>query len=293
MSRTTLPIITDFSQNNAQAQRRSRRRLAPVTRSDMTAMEQVDPTVPHDLPLAISANQELERLKHDFVARISHELRTPLTTVIAGSHILAKGDLTEEKMQHLAAKVEEQAKNLGVLIDDMLEIAKADIDCSVPRPNLVALGPIVREITGSLQLRPESYRIEAQIPEDLPLVRGDRSQLSRAIRVLVENAVRYSPMGGMIAIEASAGDTFICVAVSDQGVGISRDRLDLIFQPFYRVQGSLNQRVKGAGLGLAICRHIVESHGGEIWVESQVGKGSTFFFALPSVVVKGSHGLVC
>ena len=125
------------------------------------------------------------------------------------------------------------------------------------------------------------HRFVTSLPRELPPVRADVMRLERILHNLLENAVKYSPDGGYIRVTAKMDSDHLVIGVSDQGVGISQQDQARLFAPFERLENSRIERVKGVGLGLLVCRRLVEAHGGRIWVESELGKGSTFFFTLP------------
>ena len=123
--------------------------------------------------------------------------------------------------------------------------------------------------------------IVIDIPERLPRVQADELRVKRILHNLLENAVKYSPQGGEIGVTARAEDERLVISISDQGIGISAEDQLAIFSPFHRLEESMRQGITGIGLGLLVCRRLVEAHGGRIWVESEPGRGSTFYFTLP------------
>jgi two-component system phosphate regulon sensor histidine kinase PhoR len=142
----------------------------------------------------------------------------------------------------------------------------------VARTSLAGIKPYAEEA---------GIEIVEEIPEGLPLVSGDRYRLYQVFDNLLSNAVKFSPDGGKVTVHIRDDGTYLRVEVSDTGIGIPKDKLERIFERFYQVDNSLARRFEGMGLGLSITKQIVEAHGGEIWAESEVGRGSTFFFTLP------------
>ena len=126
------------------------------------------------------------------------------------------------------------------------------------------------------------HRLVTDLPEGTLTALVDAKRIEQVLRNLLDNAIKYSPDGGMIAVQAFRDDAKILVAVSDEGIGIPAEEWDRIFERFHRVENEITRRMRGAGLGLAVCRGIVEAHGGRIWAESQMGAGSTFCFTLPA-----------
>jgi signal transduction histidine kinase len=148
-------------------------------------------------------------------------------------------------------------------------------------PEPTDLGPIIQETAAEFQLMTRRHQIEILLAPALPLVMADPRRARQILRNLVENAIKYSPQGGTITISASVDASSVQTSVADQGIGIESSHLDSVFDRFYQVDSASTRRVGGSGLGLSICKAIVEAHNGKIWVESQSGSGSTFYFTFP------------
>jgi len=231
--------------------------------------------------------REIDRLKSDFIATASHELRTPLTSVQMGVYLLlerAAGELTDKQVEVLSA-CRDDCERLDKLMRDLLDLSRIESGESKP-----ALAPVrTRDLISSAtsELRPQveakglDFKVEA--PIDLPLVKVDRSQVERVLANLVVNAMRYTKQGEIKISVQSRGNS-VAVSVSDTGSGIPQEYLPHIFDKFVQVPGAATG---GAGLGLAISRLIVEAHGGQISVQSELGKGSTFTFTLPVAATNG------
>ncbi len=225
--------------------------------------------------------REIDQLKSDFIATASHELRTPLTSVQMGVHLLlesAAGELNAKQTEVLAA-CREDCERLDKLMRDLLDLSK--IEAGESQPELAPL-PIRDLIDGvAAELRPQvetkGLAFRVNVPGDLPMVMADRSQIERVLTNLVINAIRYTRQGE-IRIDAESRGHYVAVSVSDSGGGIPQEYLPHIFDKFVQVPGAATG---GAGLGLAISRLIVESHGGQISVQSEMKQGSTFTFTLP------------
>jgi len=225
--------------------------------------------------------REIDRLKSEFIATASHELRTPLTSVQMGVYLLlerAVGELTEKQVEVLSA-CRDDCDRLDQLMRDLLDVSRIEAGESKPSFAPVRTSELLDSATKELQPQVESkgldFKVEA--PIDLPLVRVDRSQVERVLTNLVVNAIRYTKQGE-IKISAQPRGNSVAVSVSDTGSGIPADYLPHIFDKFVQVPGAATG---GAGLGLAISRLIVEAHGGQISVQSEPSKGSTFTFTLP------------
>jgi signal transduction histidine kinase len=225
--------------------------------------------------------REIDRLKSEFIATASHELRTPLTSVQMGVHLLlerAAGELTEKQVEILSA-CREDCERLDTLMRDLLDVSRIEAGESKPRLEPIKTRDLINDAIKELRPQVESkgldFRVEA--PIDLPAVIADRSQVERVLSNLVVNAMRYTKHGE-IKISVLPRGNFVAVSISDTGSGIPPEYLPHIFDKFVQVPGAATG---GAGLGLAISRLIVEAHGGQISVQSERGKGSTFTFTLP------------
>src|SRR5215510_3667731 len=225
--------------------------------------------------------REIDRLKSDFIATASHELRTPLTSVQMGVYLLlegAAGELTDKQVEILSA-CREDCDRLDKLMRDLLDLSRIEAGESKPTLALVKTKDLIDEATEELRPQVESKGLDFKVdaPFTLPAVRVDRTQVERVLTNLVVNAIRYTQTGE-IKISAQPRGNSVAVSVSDTGSGIPQEYLPHIFEKFVQVPGAASG---GAGLGLAISRLIVESNGGQISVQSEPSKGSTFTFTLP------------
>jgi NtrC-family two-component system sensor histidine kinase KinB len=225
--------------------------------------------------------REIDRVKSEFIATASHELRTPLTSVQMGVHLLlegAAGELNSKQTEVLGA-CREDCERLDKLMRDLLDLSKIEAGENQPELASISIRDLITDQAGELRPQVETkglaFRIEA--PIDLPKVIGDRSQIGRVLTNLVVNAIRYTKQGE-IKICAEQRANHVAISVSDSGSGIPQEHLPHIFDKFVQVPGAATG---GAGLGLAISGLIVEAHGGQISVQSEVGHGSTFTFTLP------------
>lgn len=225
--------------------------------------------------------REIDRLKSEFIATASHELRTPLTSVQMGVHLLlegAAGELNDKQTEVLSA-CREDCERLDKLMRDLLDLSRIEAGESQPALKTVRTREFIINATEDLRPQVESKGLQFRVlvPVGLPDVKIDPSQIERVLANLVVNAIRYTRQGE-ITIGADTRGNFIAVSVSDTGTGIPPEYLPHIFDKFVQVPGAATG---GAGLGLAISRLIIEAHGGQISVQSQLGHGSTFTFTLP------------
>lgn len=225
--------------------------------------------------------REIDRLKSEFIATASHELRTPLTSVQMGVHLLlegAAGELTEKQTEVLAA-CRQDCDRLDKLMRDLMDLSKIEAGESPPQLAKVRASELIQAAAEDLrpQVEVKGLEFRVDVPVDLPYVKVDRLQIERVISNLVINAIR-STRQGEIRIIAQRRDRNVAVSVTDSGSGIPSEYLSNIFDKFVQVPGA---PTSGAGLGLAISKSIVEAHGGQIGVQSEMGTGSTFTFTVP------------
>jgi signal transduction histidine kinase len=220
------------------------------------------------------ANQELENLslaKSDFVSMVSHELRTPLTSIIGFSELLAEahiGELTKEQEEYIR-QILRKGKDLLSLINDLLDTGRLESGKLALRYREVDLEDVILSVRSSTRHVTESLpTINTHIPEDLPAFEGDTSKITQVLTNLVTNALKFSPPGSPVDIIA-------------RKIGIPEEERQRIFDQFIQVQQGSSRTFQGAGLGLYICKSCVELHGGKIWLDSNVGEGSTFHFTIP------------
>jgi signal transduction histidine kinase/DNA-binding response OmpR family regulator len=230
--------------------------------------------------------KSLDRLKSEFVAVVSHEIRTPLTSVKGAVELLSDDRYFQnsEQQTKLLTIAHANAERLLVLINDILDFSKleaASLPMSMERQRLE---PVLQQAVHrmSTQLQERRIEIDVAMSEDLPDLMIDSGRVAQVLTNLLSNAVKFSPVGGRIEITATRHDDDVCVGVRDAGEGISPEDQPRLFQKFTQIDSSATRKAGGTGLGLVICKGIVEQHGGRIWVESTVDVGSTFYFTLPA-----------
>ena len=231
--------------------------------------------------------KELDELKLDFISHISHELRTPLTAIKEASSMLLEGVFVarQEKQHELMAIVKEECERLINSVNRILDISCMEAKMMEYHFRECSLIPVVRKSV--LKLAPIALRkeinLELKPTNDLPLVKLDGERISQVLENLLGNALKFTPNRGavMVCVSCINGKKgFVEIAVSDTGNGILKENLENIFDKFKRID-SRKETVRGTGLGLSIAKYIIDAHGGKIWAQSELGKGSTFFFTLP------------
>lgn len=235
----------------------------------------------------VTAEVEAERAKTEFVSTVSHELRTPMTSIKGYADLLlmgAAGRLTEQQQDFLAI-IKSNTDRLTMLVNDLLDLSRIESGRLAIAPVEMRLGMVINQVARAMAARAAEKRLALQVdvPPDLPSVIADPDRVIQILTNLVANAYQYTLPGGEIIVAAQAQGDEVHVSVRDTGIGIAPEDQERIFDRFFRADDPVVQQVPGTGLGLAIVRSLVEMQGGRIWVESQVGVGSTFTFTLPTV----------
>jgi K+-sensing histidine kinase KdpD len=231
----------------------------------------------------ITERKKLEQLKDEFIGLVSHELRTPLT-VIGGclSTLLTEWNrLSPSEVQQLIKDALLESESLSHLIENLLELSRAQAQQLSLYSEPTDVKTLVRETLSKIKRQAPSYRFVTFFPDKLQLINADPLRIERILYNLLDNAAKYSPPGSQIKVSANEEPERLVIGVSDHGEGLSSSEQARIFGPFQRLEDKRPDQARGAGLGLMVCRRLVEAHGGEIWVESKKGRGSTFFFSLP------------
>jgi signal transduction histidine kinase len=230
---------------------------------------------------ALNRLREFDRLKDEFIAIVSHELRTPLTSVYGAAMTLEQHALDEERQRALLEIISTEAARLSRLLDDILWVSRLDSGRARPFITRVEPLPLAEDVVGATRTHlPNELTLELRHDPAPPEVAADPDKLRQVLVNLVENAVKYSREGRILVRLLQRNGT-LRFSVTDEGPGIPPSQHERIFEKFYRLDPNMTQGVGGTGLGLYICRELVESMDGEIWVESAPGKGSTFNFELP------------
>lgn len=232
--------------------------------------------------------KEIDTLKSDFVSTVSHDLRSPLTLMRGYATMLEMaGDLNEQQKNY-ARMIVQGVDNMAKLVNNLLDLGRIEFGVGLQVDNIPVLD-ILERVTGSLQLqaKEKGISIGVEIPRDLPhAIEADGALLHQALYNLVENALKYTPEGGEVTIHLQTSASELTFAVQDSGIGIPKNDLPRLFEKFYRGTNREALSQRGTGLGLAIVKSIAERHGGNVWVESELGKGSTFYLQIPLMQTK-------
>ncbi len=231
----------------------------------------------------ITRFREAEELKSTFVSVVSHELKTPVALIKGYANTLAREDARwdAETLREGLQVIGEESDRLNGLINNLLDASRIQAGGFSLERGDVALPRLAASVVESFRTQTEKHRFALDFPADFPCVAGDEERLRQVFNNLVSNAIKYAPEGGEIRVGGWSDAGQATVYVADQGIGIPPAAQGKLFQRFYRVDSSLRRSTQGAGLGLYLCRSIVEAHGGRIWLRSEPGRGTTVFFTLP------------
>jgi two-component system phosphate regulon sensor histidine kinase PhoR len=228
--------------------------------------------------------RRLERVRQDFVANVSHEFKTPLTAIQGFAETLLGGALEDPKNNRRFLEImRDHANRLARLTDDLLKLARIEAGKLELEFSPVGVIEFIERCaeTALMKASRKQITLDIEIPPGLPAVLGDASLLRDVLQNLVDNAIQYTPPGGRIRVSASANSNEMVIEVTDTGIGIPLIDQERIFERFYRVDAARSREAGGTGLGLSIAKHIIDAHGGRLWVKSTVGEGSRFYFSVP------------
>jgi two-component system phosphate regulon sensor histidine kinase PhoR len=232
----------------------------------------------------ITELRRLERVRRDFVANVSHEFRTPLTAIQGFAETLLAGAMDDpQNRERFLEIIVEHSRRLARLTEDLLKLSKMDADRLELEIRRVSVSQLIESCIETAQHRAteKEIAISVQPTGGVPDIAGDRRRLAEVLQNLLDNALQYTLSRGEIVVSAQAREGEVVFTVADTGIGIPKADQSRIFERFYRVDAARSRELGGTGLGLSIAKHIVEVHGGRIWVDSEVGRGSHFHFTIP------------
>lgn len=233
----------------------------------------------------ITEIRSIERMKTAFVSTVSHELRTPLTSIKGFISTLVQdvdGFYDKDTVHEFYTIIDQECDRLTRLISDLLNVSRIEAGRALDlNPGPVQVSDVVDKVVASQKSYTSKHEFAVDFDPELPTIVADADKVDQILTNLTNNAIKYSPNGGTITVSGRKSDGRVRVAVTDQGMGIPKEHLDKVFDRFHRIDNRDTRKVGGTGIGLYLVRHLVEAHGGKIWVESEVGKGSSFIFELP------------
>ncbi len=232
--------------------------------------------------LDVTERKKADELKDEFIGMVSHELKTPLTVVSGALSVARSPEIPEQDKEALLDDAVWGAETMSDIVDNLLELSRWQAKRLVLSHIPLELGKIVSKVILQSGTKSSRHEVVPLFKEPLPLVDADPTRVERILDNLINNAIKYSPHGGRVTVDVKQQGSDIVVSVADQGLGISKEDQARLFQPFGRLETPvIGTAIKGVGLGLVVCKRLVEAHGGTIWVNSEPGKGSTFSFTLP------------
>ncbi len=227
--------------------------------------------------------RHFENIRAEALATVSHQLRMPLAAIEGYSTalLLDEVDWSKEKRDEFLRLIEEECINMEVMLREILDTSIIDVDRLAIERQPIRIQQLAHEAVAEVQRRTDTHRLVVEFPHDFPILEADPRWTKQALRNILDNAVKYSPDGGLIVIRGEVRPKDVVLSIADQGIGISPEDLIPLFERYFRARAATRLHIDGTGLGLPIARTIVEAEGGRIWVDSKVGEGTTVFFSLP------------
>ena len=235
--------------------------------------------------LQIEVLRRTDTLRAALLSSVSHDLRTPLSSIKAAASSLLQDDVQwdEEARRSFTTSIERQADRLNRLVENLLDMSRIEAGALKPEKEWYPVDELIHDVIGHMAPFLQDRKVETHLPDDLPPVELDYLQIDQVLTNLIENALRYTPAGSPIEVSAELDGEQVVINVADRGQGIAPAEIERIFDKFYRVRVmDAGTRPVGSGLGLAVCRGLIEAHGGHIWAENREGGGALFRFTLPT-----------
>lgn len=246
---------------------------------DITELKVIEQSLREANTIAETSN----RTKSEFLATMSHELRTPLNSIIGFSDLLLEGDSRSEKQIRYLQNISRSGKHLLAIINDILDLSKIESGKIHLHREILPVKPLLEYMLANMQALAAKKEIvlKTSFDFDLGYIQADKGKIKQVLYNLIGNAIKFTDHGGFVTIGAKMKDDMIHISIKDTGIGISKKDQEKLFKPFTQIDSSISRRYEGTGLGLALAKELVVLHGGQIWVESESGKGSTFTFTVP------------
>jgi signal transduction histidine kinase len=274
------PVTTEIPRIKLEGPRRITLSPRTVRLSDPEGARTGAVTVVSDITLL----EELSEIKNEFVSIVSHELRTPLTSIMGFAQTLRGdvGTVDEQERAEFLGIIEQESNRLLVMINDLLDVTRMEAGRPLPlNPAEIDIKQLSEHVVRFQSVMTSAHRFLFEFPDDGLSVVADRDKVEQILTNLVSNAIKYSPKGGDVVVGAGIEDGQCVIYVRDRGVGMTQEQVGQLFGRYQRIERDAIKGIRGTGLGLYLVRALVEAHSGRIWVESEPGEGSTFFFSLP------------
>lgn len=224
--------------------------------------------------------KKADRIKDEFIGMVSHELRTPLTILTGALGVATTPGVSPEDARSVMDDAKQAAQSLADIVDNLIELARYQANRLALQKSPMDISAVAHSTIARAARHDHTHKFKLDSNETLPPVIGDRMKVELILRNLLDNAIKYSAQGTEIRVSARRQPENLVISVTDKGIGIEADQIDNLFQPFTRLETG-QKLAGGLGLGLLVCKHLVEAQGGRIWVESKPGQGSTFSFTMP------------
>ena len=231
----------------------------------------------------ITERKEVDRIKDEMLSAVSHEMRTPLTAMLGYLQFVLENRVEEAQMREYHGIMLKEAERLNKTINNFLDMQRLKAMQKSYNLKSLEVGRLLQEAADIFASPSDKHRIVVASHPDLPQIFGDEVLLHQMLNNLISNAIKYSANGSEITLGAKGSEKSVTIWIKDEGLGIPPESQEKIFEIFYRVDNTAKRKTTGTGLGLALVKEIVSAHGGQVWVESTVGMGSTFYIALPVV----------
>ncbi|AXI00360.1 response regulator [Sporosarcina sp. PTS2304] len=229
----------------------------------------------------ITHEHEVDRMKTELVSTVSHELRTPLSSILGFSELLLNKEMDENRQKRYLETIHSEANRLTALINDFLDIQRMESGRQTYSMEEVSVADLAKQSIDALLVQSDQHYISLHDLTCTSTVIADADRLTQVFTNLLNNAVKFSPDGGNIKVTLLNQQDSVIVSIEDEGIGIPAERIEHLFEKFYRFDNSFNRKIGGTGLGLSICKEIIKDHNGEIWVDSEIEVGTTIYFSLP------------
>jgi signal transduction histidine kinase len=230
---------------------------------------------------AVAELERVSKVKSEFVAIVSHEFRTPLTGIQGFSEMMRDEDLTVDELKEYATDINKDARRLNRLVNEMLDLSRMESGRIQLSLEPIDLNAVIQDVANTMQPTTPKHQFKVRLDKALPSIMADRDKITQVVTNLANNAVKYAPEGGEIVLMTRAEGNLAHLMVSDNGIGMPKEMVERVFEPYSRVEHGAARVISGTGLGLPIARQIVKLHGGRIWADSIEGKGSTFHCLIP------------
>ena len=244
-----------------------------------------------DIPAGVIAfipdiieHERLDNMRKEFVADVSHELKTPITSIMGYSDTLLEGDYDEKTQKEFLGVIASEARRMAKLVTDLLELSRIDNNKKRVKKESFDLGKMVKESQDKLaiEIKKKKHQVENFVTADVPPVFADKDDIQRVVLNILTNSIKYTPEGGLIKIYVGFVYNDAYIKIIDNGIGISEEDLNRIFERFYRVDKARSREFGGSGLGLSIAKEILDKNGGSIDIKSKVGEGTEVVIKVPT-----------